>query len=329
MTLADLRELAAKGDNLLMEDFAEYSGTEVGSGLYILHFTVEGGYSLLVGNGGIAGKPFYTIFSVPGVKDSIDIRYNDIDEYISIYHIPDKVSTEIYRYLEIIISSPSLSSATGDYVRAHQSEYDSILDMGIAALPALTDILNIGDMSLRGNIAALAVNDIVERESKKPNSEWTDAFLQRAGSDAARWSRGFPTAVFPETRDESPNDSDSSSTVDSGVNMVIKNVSSRGLSFLFENASDIRYLYEEAYALYTHGANGAWYATETIINDWGFNDEGYYLEPLSETEMITVDWQWLYGELPPGDYKFQKRVIFVRSPGDFDEYVLEREFSLP
>ena len=103
--LTELQELAAKGDGLLMEDFEKYNGTDIGSGLYILQFTVEGGYTVL-------------------------------------------------------------SSATGDYINAHQREYDAILDMGIAALPALTSILNIGDASLRGNIAALAVTDIILQSKK-------------------------------------------------------------------------------------------------------------------------------------------------------------------
>jgi beta-lactamase regulating signal transducer with metallopeptidase domain len=97
ITLADLRELAAKGDELLMENFAEYNGTDVGSGLYIMQFTVEGGYSLLVGNGAMTGKPSYAYFSVPGVgvEGSIDIRHNDIDEYIGKYPVPDNQSSPL------------------------------------------------------------------------------------------------------------------------------------------------------------------------------------------------------------------------------------------
>ena len=60
-TLNDVRALGGKGDGLLMEDFTKYDGKDVGSGLYILHFSIEGGYELLVGNGSSTGAPMYAM----------------------------------------------------------------------------------------------------------------------------------------------------------------------------------------------------------------------------------------------------------------------------
>ena len=51
MTLDDVRELSAKGDDLLIEDFRQYRTTgNASSNLdrYILVYTVEGGYRLIV-----------------------------------------------------------------------------------------------------------------------------------------------------------------------------------------------------------------------------------------------------------------------------------------
>lgn len=83
ISFSDLRQLAAKGDELTFEDFNDYKGQEVGSGLYILHFEIEGGYSLLVGGGNVTGKPDYANLSITDFEENIDIRYDDIDEFIN------------------------------------------------------------------------------------------------------------------------------------------------------------------------------------------------------------------------------------------------------
>ena len=56
--------------------------------------------------------------------------------------------------------------------------------------------------------------------------------------------------------------------------------------------------------------------------------EGYFIFPNSTTEDETVDWLWLFGELPSGEYKFQRSIFFIRQPGDFDKYILEQTFSI-
>jgi hypothetical protein len=154
--------------------------------LYILHFSIEGGYELLVGNGSTTGAPIYAMLSIPGFEESIDIRYEDIDDFIGRYPVPNNINNQVYRYLTTIISSPSFSSATGDYIKAHQEEYNALLDMGITVLPALTGILDSGDRGLRGNVVSTAVTEIVERESSKPQSDWATGVLQNAGHSVDR-----------------------------------------------------------------------------------------------------------------------------------------------
>jgi beta-lactamase regulating signal transducer with metallopeptidase domain len=176
ITLDEVRALAAKGDALLMEDFLPYSGTEVGFGLYILHFTVEGGYSLLVGNGGTRGKPMYALLRTPGFEEEIDIRGTDIDEFINRYYDPNEIAGQVDMYLEVIMSSPAISSATGDYINEHRNEYLSILDMGISALPVLTSILESGDKGLRGHIVGMLIQDIVSGEKSKRRYMEPDSF---------------------------------------------------------------------------------------------------------------------------------------------------------
>ena len=187
--LADLRRLAAKGDELIFEDFSGYEGKDVGSGLYIQYFKVEGGYALHVGGGAVTGKPMYATLSITGIEENIDIRYDNIDEFISKYPVPDELNAQIYGYLDTIMSSPPQASTTDDYIKAHQAEYDAIVDMGMPALPMLRAILESGGHSLQDSIAALLVQDIVAAQQGKPHSEWYDNALKAAMSDVEHWSQ--------------------------------------------------------------------------------------------------------------------------------------------
>jgi len=112
-----------------------------------------------------------------------------------------------------------------------------------------------------------------------------------------------------------------------GVIMDIQYADPVGLSFTFKNTTDKEYTYGEAYALYFY-KDDSWVAVEPIIDNGAFNSIGYTLMPQSKTDEINAYWRWLYGELPEGVYKFQKEILFVRSPGDFDAYVVEQEFKL-
>ena len=109
--------------------------------------------------------------------------------------------------------------------------------------------------------------------------------------------------------------------------MFISDITPGGLSFVFANESNEEYLYGSDYAVFVQ-VNNSWIPVEPIIDNWGFNDEGYPLMPQSKTTVTTVDWRWLYGELTSGTYKFQKSMLFVREPGNFEKYILEKEFSL-
>lgn len=67
-----------------------------------------------------------------------------------------EIETEIYKKLDIIISTPNASSNSDDYIKAHQTEYEEIIAMGDAALPYLYSIWEV-DSGLRGMIALTAM----------------------------------------------------------------------------------------------------------------------------------------------------------------------------
>ncbi len=72
-------------------------------------------------------------------------------------------------------------------------------------------------------------------------------------------------------------------------------------------------------------------AQHTDCSSWtdnaAFTDEGYVLPPEGEAEM-KIDWEWLYGKLPPGTYRIKKSIVDVRSVGNNPLYFLTSQFII-
>ncbi len=84
-------------------------------------------------------------------------------------------------------------------------------------------------------------------------------------------------------------------------------------------------LYGQAFQLLQE-VNGEWQEVPTIIEDYGFTEEGYSIPNGGESEMET-NWEWLYGELGPGTYRIRKKVIELRGNGN-KEYPMEAQFLM-
>ena len=111
------------------------------------------------------------------------------------------------------------------------------------------------------------------------------------------------------------------------VSIIIQNVSPNGISFHFENKTENSYTYGEDYVLYVREGND-WRIVDPIIGNMAFESIGYTLEPKSITDTITINWQWLFGQLPFGEYQIQKTVLFIRKPGDYDKFIVDQYFAI-
>lgn len=112
-----------------------------------------------------------------------------------------------------------------------------------------------------------------------------------------------------------------------GIEMVIEEVASYGISLSLQNMTDNEYIYGSHYVLYVF-TNGVWEPVIPIIEDWAFTDIGYTLYPQSITDTIVVDWVWLYGELPSGDYRIRKPIWPVDGSSGFEGFAVMGYFSL-
>ena len=83
LTLNDVKELAKKGEQLSWIDFEDYECEDIGSGLEILYYEIDGMYHLLIGGTSENELPNYIRLVVDNNNEKfIDIRTGNIDEFI-------------------------------------------------------------------------------------------------------------------------------------------------------------------------------------------------------------------------------------------------------
>lgn len=74
--------------------------------------------------------------------------------------------------------------------------------------------------------------------------------------------------------------------------------------------------------------NGTWESAPVVV-------EGGYSFPAIACVITAGDrvetelnWEWLYGELAPGEYRIRKSVDDFRKSGDYDQYTITAYFVL-
>lgn len=75
--------------------------------------------------------------------------------------------------------------------------------------------------------------------------------------------------------------------------------------------------------------NDRWCAVEYADpnQEIGWTEEGYNIPETGSEQQI--DWGWLYGSLPSGQYRICKDVMDFRESGDYDQYFYTAEFEIP
>ncbi len=74
--------------------------------------------------------------------------------------------------------------------------------------------------------------------------------------------------------------------------------------------------------------DGKWQEVPIVVEgDYGFNAIAYTI-PAGDTTRRELSWEWLYGELAPGEYRIRKSVMDFRGTGGYDTYELYAQFIL-
>ena len=110
-----------------------------------------------------------------------------------------------------------------------------------------------------------------------------------------------------------------------GVTMKVSHVTDRLVTVVFENDTDKEIETGEMFWLERRTEDG-WEELEPVIENYAFSMVAYAVEKNKPLE-LEVQYDWLFGELEPGEYRIVKQVDDFRKPGDFDTYEYRAEFT--
>lgn len=116
-----------------------------------------------------------------------------------------------------------------------------------------------------------------------------------------------------------------------GVQFSLKKISGTGATLVFDQfdakAPTGELNYGDDFVVEIQN-NGKWETVPVVLEgEYGFNDIAYRIETEGTTE-TELNWEWLYGELSPGEYRIGKSVLDCRGSGDFDNYMIYAHFIL-
>ena len=89
-----------------------------------------------------------------------------------------------------------------------------------------------------------------------------------------------------------------------GVSIKIKEgtLTNTGATIIITDTTDKNYSYGEPYRI-DKKENGKWEKVPKVIDDAFFNEPAY--QPDENNEIVReINWEWIYGKLKPGTYRF-------------------------
>ena len=123
---------------------------------------------------------------------------------------------------------------------------------------------------------------------------------------------------------------DDTKVEDIGLSINIGNVSQTGAELYFaqyEGNPKGNLQYSDDFIIEKFDS-GEWIDAPIVLEgDYGFNDIAYLIANNDVTD-FKIDWEWLYGELEPGEYRIGKEVIDFVESGSYDKYMLYVHFII-
>lgn len=190
LTLEDVLELSQKGEALTWADLTDYACTEVGSGLYICVYPIDGRYSLWVGSGGPEEALFYAKLTCEALSESVDIRTGDVEAFLQACEERLDRTAELFAS---IASAPAAASNPGDYLAAHPEEHQALLDGGTDTLRYIfSQFLVGGQTGLEGHLMRLVLDELAPEAQLKLEADTGQAYFDawREAAETVREEHG-------------------------------------------------------------------------------------------------------------------------------------------
>lgn len=114
-----------------------------------------------------------------------------------------------------------------------------------------------------------------------------------------------------------------------GIELQVTNTSSEGLTMecTQSGGNPSGELQTGSYYVVEKKTEGGWEPVPYLLDNVGWTSEAWII-PKNDTVTWEVDWEWLYGELPTGDYRIGKEIMDFREPGDYDRQMYYVEFGI-
>ena len=116
-----------------------------------------------------------------------------------------------------------------------------------------------------------------------------------------------------------------------GVTLKAENATPSGLTLICEQSGgeNVAELMTGSQYVLQISENGQWkdvpYASQEYDVSWTLEA---WLIPMNDHTTWNVNWEWLYGQLPAGEYRIGKEISNYRAPGDFDEEIIYANFVI-
>ncbi len=116
---------------------------------------------------------------------------------------------------------------------------------------------------------------------------------------------------------------------DWGVKLTAENITPSGLTIVCEQSGGAftGELMTGSYFVVEVKMGDKWEELPIIIENLGWTEEAWLI-PMENTVKWNVDWDWLYGELPAGQYRIGKEIMNFRGTADYDKAIHYAEFSI-
>ena len=108
------------------------------------------------------------------------------------------------------------------------------------------------------------------------------------------------------------------------IKVDTESITPEGASFILFHPTEMHIQYGDDYKLQKL-QNSQWEDVPTIIDHYAFNAIAYELPKNTPTE-LEIDWTWLYGSLPAGEYRLVKECMDFHSTGEYDLYTVSAAF---
>lgn len=116
-----------------------------------------------------------------------------------------------------------------------------------------------------------------------------------------------------------------------GLYVTLKKISPTGATLVFNQydvdaaTGDLQYGNDFAVEVLK---DGKWESAPIVVDvNYAFDAVAYVMKKGESSEQ-ELNWEWLYGELAPGEYRIKKKISDFRETGDYDTYTAYAHFFL-